>query len=377
MIDRALQPAITSRLAGDDKAIIVYGARQVGKTTMINALLSGRTDVLRLNGDASDVRKMLEEATPARWRQLLGPNKILFLDEAQRITDIGIKLKLITDELPGIKIIASGSSSFELANRINEPLTGRKWEFCLTPLSFQELVAHHGLLEERRELSQRLVFGAYPEIVTHPDEARDLLRELTSSYLYQDILNRDLIKKSDKLDTLLRALALQVSSQVSFNELAQLCELDNKTIEKYVDILEQAFIIFRLPSFSRNLRHELRFSRKIYFYDNGIRNALLGDFALPEVRHDVGQLWENYLVSERHKYNLNTRSFAKEYFWRTAQQQEIDYVEERGDHLAAYEFKWNPKARQRSCRSFCEAYGVETVPVITPDNYDTFLLPPE
>lgn len=374
MIERALQPLISQRLPGD-KAIIVFGARQVGKTTLINALLSGHADVLRLNGDAPDVRNLLENVSATRWRQLLGANKTLFLDEAQRITDIGVKLKLIIDELPDIMVIASGSSSFELANRINEPLTGRKWEFCLTPLSFQELTSYYGLLEEKRNLAQRLTYGAYPEIVTHPDQARDRLRELTSSYLYQDVLNRDLIKKSEKLDTLLQALAFQVGSQVSFNELARLCGLDNKTIEKYVDIMEQAFIIFRLPSFSRNLRHELKFSRKIYFYDNGIRNSLIGNFTPPEARSDVGQLWENYLVSERRKYNLNARTFAREYFWRTTQQQEIDYVEDRDGQLSAYEFKWNPLARRRSNRSFCEAYGIEDVPVITPDNYESFLLP--
>jgi len=374
MISRKLQQPLTQHLA-EGKALIVYGARQVGKTTMINEVLAHRDDVLRLNGDASDVRALLAEVTPTRWRQLLGPRKVLFLDEAQRIEDIGVKLKLVTDELPDITIIASGSSSFELANRINEPLTGRKWEFCLTPFSFQELVWHHGLLEERRNLAQRLVYGSYPEIVTHQDQAQELLRELASSYLYRDVLSGSQIRKQEKLETLVQALALQVGAQVSFNELAQLCGLDGKTVETYIAILEQAFIVFRLPSFSRNLRNELKFSRKVYFYDNGVRNAVLGSFAPLETRSDTGKLWENYLVSERRKNNLNDRSFAKGYFWRTTQQQEIDYIEENDGALSAFEFKWNPRTRVKQHKSFKEAYQLSSVPLITPDNYDDFLMP--
>ncbi len=372
MIPRILKKLIIERLPSG-KAIILFGARQVGKTTLINDILEDRSDVLRLNGDTANVRLLLENMSVLRWRQLLGSNKVLFIDEAQRIPEVGLKLKLVTDELPNITIFVSGSSSFDLAKTVNEPLTGRKWEFCLSPFSFQELALHYGLLAEREALPQRLIYGSYPEIVTHPEAARERLMELSSSYLYQDVLNWGIVKKPEELEKLLQALAFQVGSQVSYNELAQLCAINRKTVERYVQILEQAFIIFRLPSYSKNLRHELKFSRKIYFYDNGIRNALLGDFSPVQLRSDIGKLWENYLVSERRKNILNTAGFARSYFWRTQQQQEIDYLEEEDGRLSAFEFKWNPRAKSRSHRSFRNAYGLDEVPVITPENYDRFL----
>jgi len=374
MIPRSLEETVRGHLTGG-KAVIIYGARQVGKTTMIDSIIFGRDDVLRLDGDDAGTRRLLEDPAANRWNQLLGTKKLLFIDEAQRIKDVGIKLKLITDNLPDVAIIASGSSSFDLANEINEPLTGRKWEFYLTPLSFEELVGYHGLFDELQNLKQRLVYGSYPEIVSHPESARDLLQELASSYLYKDILVWGNIKKSEKLEMLLQALAFQIGSQVSYTELGQLCGLDYKTVEKYLTILEQAFIIFRLPSFSRNLRNELKFSRKMYFYDNGIRNALLGNYAPAEIRDDLGALWENYLVSERRKLLYNTRSHAKSYFWRTTEKQEIDYLEEKDGVLSAFEFKWNPQAKRKSTKRFRESYHLEAVPCITPENYDSFLQP--
>jgi predicted AAA+ superfamily ATPase len=373
MIARQLHDPIQQRLTGK-RAVIVYGARQVGKTTLINQILTNRNNVLRMNGDSPDVRMLLHEVTATRWRQILGHHATLFLDEAQRIDNIGLKLKLLTDELPDIALIVSGSSSFELAGRITEPLTGRKWEFRLDSLSFQELIDHHGLLEERRSLLQRLVFGAYPEVVTTPGDESGLLQELASSYLYKDILNSGQVKKVEKLETLVQALAWQVGSQVSYNELAQLCGLDSKTVEKYINILEAAFVVFRLPSFSRNLRNELKFSRKIYFCDNGIRNAVIGSFIPAEARADVGQLWENYLISERLKQNRIARPLARSYFWRSSQQQEIDYIEECDGQLAAWEFKWNARAKHHSPRTFLNTYSLKDVPVIHPQNYEDFLL---
>ena len=373
MITRALESAITRDFPGK-RAVIIYGARRVGKTTLIEQVLSGRDGVFYLDGDIPGNRKRLEDVSTSKWRNILGDNSILFIDEAQRIEDIGIKLKHITDHIPEVSIIASGSSSFDLANKINEPLTGRKWEFHLYPLSFQELVSYHGLNEEQEQLPQRLVYGSYPEVVQNPNSARRILETLTSDYLYKDILVWSGIRHSDKLDTLLKALALQIGSQVTYSELGQLCELDKKTVERYLGVLQQAFIIFRLPSFSRNLRNELKFSRKIYFHDNGIRNAILGSFTPFELRTDVGKLWENYLVSERIKLISNSESYARSYFWRTTQQQEVDYVEELNDKVNAFEFKWNPLAKTKGLRTIKNAYSLENVPIITPDNYDDFLL---
>jgi predicted AAA+ superfamily ATPase len=277
--------------------------------------------------------------------------------------------------LPEIQVIATGSSSFDLANRVNEPLTGRKWEYNLFPLSYQELVEHHGMLTENRLLEHRLVYGYYPEVVSNPGEEEERLKLICHSYLYKDVLLWERLHKSDKLVRLLQALAHQIGSQVSFNELAEICSLDPKTVEKYANLLEQAFVIFRLPSFSRNLRNELKSSRKIYFYDNGIRNAIINNFNPIALRSDVGFLWENFLVSERLKFNsyhlLNKNSF----FWRTVNQQEIDLIEEYGGQLHAYEFKWNTKKTVRLTKTFENAYPNSTFNVITPGNLHEFLLP--
>lgn len=239
-------------------------------------------------------------------KYIFGNNKTVIIDEAQRIEDIGIRLKLITDQLPDIQLIATGSSSFDLANKINEPLTGRKWEYKMYPLSFEEMVNHHGLMDEKRLLPHRLVYGYYPDVVNHPGSEVEILKQLSDSYLYKDILDWEHIKKANKIVKLLQALAFQVGSEVSYNELGQLCDLDPKTVERYVILLEQSYIIFRLGSFSRNLRNELKSSRKIYFYDNGIRNAVIANFALAETRPDIGALFENFIVSERIKFYITT-----------------------------------------------------------------------
>ena len=269
MIDRILTKSIMERM-WRGKAIIVFGARQVGKTTMVKEMLHGRDDVLWLNGDEPDVRNLFDGATSTLLKSIIGNKKIVVIDEAQRISDIGIYIKLIADNIPDIQVIATGSSSFDLSNKINEPLTGRKFEYCMYPLSFAEMVANTGLIEEKRMLQQRLVYGYYPDVVCNAGDERAILNELSNSYLYKDILLLDKIKKSEKLIKLLQALAFQVGSEVSFNELSQICGLDPKTIDTYVSLLEQSYIVFRLGSFSRNLRNELKFSRKIYFL--GLRN---------------------------------------------------------------------------------------------------------
>lgn len=373
MIERILKEQIVQRM-GQGKAIIIFGARQVGKTTMLHELYKDNDDVLWLNGDEKDVRTLFENASSTFLRAVIGKKKIVVIDEAQRIENIGINLKLITDNIPDVQLVATGSSSFDLSNKINEPLTGRKFEYKMFPLSFSELSSHNGLLEEKRLISNRLLYGCYPDVVVSNGEERLILNELADSYLYKDILSFDKIKKSDKLVKLLQALALQMGSEVSYNELSQTCGLDPKTVESYVTMLEQSYIIFRLGSYSRNLRNELKFARKIYFWDCGIRNAIIGNFQMIENRTDVGALFENYLVSERIKKLSYKKSYAKGYFWRTTARQEIDYIEEVDGTLSAFEIKWNPRRKPSAPLSFANAYPNATFKVISRENYEQFLL---
>jgi len=327
MIERQLSDIISQKLFAG-KAIILMGPRQVGKTTILRELFGNRQDTIWLNGDESDIQKLFEDISSTRLNAFLADKKIVVIDEAQRIENIGMKLKLITDQLQHIQLIATGSSAFDLAISINEPLTGRKWEYKMLPVSFVEMVKHHGLIEEKRMLPHRLVYGYYPEIVMNPGQEKEILKQLTDSYLYKDILMLESVKKSDKLLKLLQALSFQIGSQVSDNELGQLCNLDNKTVNKYLELLEKVFVIFHLGSFSRNLRNELKFSKKYYFYDNGIRNALIANFNQPELRQDIGALWENFLISERQKYLIYNSRWVNSWFWRTKEQREIDYIEE-------------------------------------------------
>ena len=374
MIDRLLYKRIEDKLF-KGKIVVLAGARQVGKTTLLKQILRNKEGVLWLNGDEMQVQNLFNNASADRLLSEFGNNKIVILDEAQRIKDIGLRLKLIADADCDIQMIATGSSAFELANKVNEPLTGRKWEYQMFPLSFGEMVAHHGKMKEMRMLPKRIVYGYYPEVVTNEGNEIEILKLLTDAYLYKDILSWENIKHPDKLQTLLRALAYQVGSQVSFNELSQMCSLDSKTVERYITLLEQCYIIFRLPSFSRNLRHELKASRKIFFYDNGIRNALIADYTAPEIRQDIGALWENFVVSERIKCNEYYRRWVNRYFWRTTQQQEIDYLEEGGGKLHAYEIKWNPRKKATITKTFMDAYPDTGFKVITPENIAEFLLP--
>ncbi len=373
MIERTLQQLIAPHM-GKGKAIIILGARQVGKTTMLHQMFKDNQDVVWLNGDEQDVRGMFESASSTSLRNVVGKKTIVVIDEAQRIENIGLKLKLITDNLPGVQVVATGSSSFDLANKINEPLTGRKLEYKMFPLTFAELASHNGFMEEKRLLSSRLVYGSYPDVVVNAGEERLTLSELADSYLYKDILMFDKVKKSDKLVKLLQTLALQIGSEVSYNELAQTCGLDPKTIDCYVSLLEQSYIIFRLGSFSRNLRNELKFARKIYFWDCGIRNAIIGNFQIADMRSDIGALFENYLMAERLKKLHYEKSYAKGYFWRTTARQEIDYIEEADGKIAAYEFKWNPRRTPSMPASFARTYPDASFKVISRDNYEDLLM---
>lgn len=373
MIQRNISENIESKLF-KGKILILFGARQVGKTTLLKQLIKNKKDCLWLNGDELDVQNLFNNASADRLMSIFAGHKVVVVDEAQRIKDIGLRLKLIADQGEDIQLIAMGSSSFDLANKVNEPLTGRKWEYQLFPLSFGEMVNHHGLLKEKRMLHKRLVYGYYPEILTNVGDEKEILKQLTDAYLYKDILAWENIKHPDKLQTLLRALAYQVGSQVSFNELGQMCSLDSKTVEKYIVLLEQCYIIFRLPSFSRNLRHELKSSRKIFFYDNGIRNAVVADFSAPELRQDIGQLWENFVIAERMKYIAYNKLWMNKYFWRTKQQQEIDYLEESDGKISAFEMKWNTKAKASVPNSFASSYPNHEFYIVTPDNIEDFLI---
>lgn len=374
MIYRILANRLKEKLF-KQKAIILLGPRQVGKTTLLKNLAFDPSDILWMNADELDIQQLFSAVSSTSIKMLLGKKKILVIDEAQRIENIGIKLKLITDNLTDIQVIATGSSSLDLANRINEPLTGRKWEYHLFPLSYQELVQHHGILEENRLIAHRLVYGYYPEVVTNPGEEEERLKLISHSYLYKDVLLWERIHKSDKLVRLLQALAFQIGSQVSYNELGSICGMDAKTVEKYINLLEQAFVVFRLPSFSRNLRNELKSSRKIYFYDNGIRNAVINNFNPVSLRNDIGFLWENFLISERQKYNAYQQLHKNSFFWRTVNQQELDLIEEFGGKIHAYEFKWNTKKRVKLTKTFQNAYPDASFQVITPENIHEFLLP--
>lgn len=374
MIHRILEEKIQPLLGGN-KAIIVMGARQVGKSTLLNQLLGENKNALWLNGDDIDVQNLFHEMSSTRMRALLGNNKFLVIDEAQRIPNIGLRIKLVTDQVSDVQVIATGSSSFELASKVNEPLTGRKREFKMFPLTFKEMVSHSNLLDELRMIPHRLVYGYYPEVVSNPGDEKNTLKELSDSYLYKDILSLDSISKPDKLVRLLKALALQIGSQISYNEIGNMISLDSKTVERYVDILEKSFIVFRLGSFSRNLRNELKASRKIYFWDLGIRNAIIGNLAQIENRTDAGELWENFAIAERLKQNAYQNSFAQSWFWRTQQQKEIDYIEEENGMIHAFEFKWNEhKARTKCPESFSTAYPDAFFQVITPKNIEEFLM---
>jgi predicted AAA+ superfamily ATPase len=373
VINRSLKDIISRKL-GKGKAIIITGARQTGKTTLLKLMFSGMPDSLWLNADEPDIRALFEEPSSTRFKALFGGKSMVIVDEAQRIRNIGLKLKLITDQIPEIQLVVTGSSSFELANEINEPLTGRKWEYHLFPLSFGELVAHHGFLEEKRLLPHRLVYGYYPEVVCNPGQEKDLLKQLSDSYLYKDILMMEGIKKPEKLVRLLQLLAFQIGNEVSYNELGINLDLDNQTVERYIQLLEKTYVIFRLGSFSRNLRKELKRARKIYFFDNGIRNSLIANFNPPELRNDTGAIWENFILSERQKYIHYSGIWANKYFWRTHDQQEIDYLEERDGNLVAYEFKWKARKNKKIPGAFMESYPGSQSALITPDNIEDFVL---
>ena len=372
LIKRDLQSQLLEKW-NSRKVLVVIGPRQVGKTTLVRSLCEKEGDYLFINGDDAEDRVVLENAGKTKLEQIIGTNKTVFIDEAQRIKDIGLILKIIYDQIKGVRLIASGSSAFDLANEVNEPLTGRKWEFIMFPLSWNELNQHFGYFQHVKNLEQYLIYGLYPEIVVNTNK-EEILIQLSGSYLYKDLLQYKSIRKSDVLDKLLLALALQVGSEVNYNELAQTVGADRATIEQYITLLEKVFVIFRLNPLARNVRNEINTLRKIYFYDNGIRNAIIRNFKPLTLRQDVGALWENYLISERIKFLSTNKINCRYYFWRTYQQQEIDWIEEKDGVFYAYEFKWNPKKTKKKFPvTFTANYKIEKTMVVTPENCHEFL----
>ncbi|MCX6223493.1 MAG: ATP-binding protein [Bacteroidia bacterium] len=372
MIKRILVDSI-NEVRNLGKAIILLGPRQVGKTTLLEEITSGASDKLVLCGDEPDVRELLSSVTSDRLRGLFAGHSVIIIDEAQRIPNVGVTLKLITDQIPGVQLFVSGSSSLELTSSINEPLTGRKFEYQLYPLSLGEMVNHHGLIKEKRLLPQRLVFGYYPEVVSNPGREIRLLKELASSYLYKDILSFGPVKKPVILDKLLRALALQVGNEVSFMELSQMVGADKETVERYVDLLEKAFIILRINALSRNVRNEIKKGKKIYFWDNGIRNAIIGNFLPWENRLDKGASWENFIIMERIKHLSYNGFYGNIYFWRTSQNQEIDLIEEKDGLFSVFEFKVSSRKDPRIPLTFSNAYPVSSYKIIHPETVEEIL----
>lgn len=372
MIKRSIQPKI-EQVIFRGKVIVLYGPRQAGKTTLVKEIQKKYPEEsVYLSCDEPDIRLAFTNSTSSAMKAFIGDKRLVFLDEAQRVENIGLALKLLFDTFPKTQIIATGSSSFELANKINEPLTGRKREFFLPPISVQELVHAHGKLEVIRTVKQRMIFGMYPEVITRgAAEAKETLAEITNSYLYKDILSHQRIGRPDILEKLLRALALQVGQEVSYTELAATVGVNKQTVERYVELLEKTFVIFRVPPLCRNRRREISKLRKIYFFDTGIRNALIGAYHDLSLRTDVGALWENFLMSERYKFKTTTLEPLNRYFWRTYDQREIDYIEEENGILSGYEFKWQGGSYHPP-KAFVDLYPNTTVRLVTKENFIEF-----
>jgi uncharacterized protein len=376
-IQRFLLSQIKSLLL-PGKVLVLYGPRQVGKTTLANDLLS--TISLRsrfVNADELIYREPLGSQNMQRLSEVLGDVELLVIDEAQRVANIGINLKILIDSHPNVIIIATGSASFDLANKISEPLTGRTLTFNLFPVSYPEIRQTIGAVEARSQLERWLVWGGYPEIVTteNPILREKLLGELVGSYLYRDILELEGVRRSEKIVDLLRLLAFQIGHEISVAELATSLALNRQTVERYLDLLEKVFVVFRVGGFSRNLRKEVTKNPRYYFYDNGVRNSLIQNFNPLSLRDDVGLLWENFLTIERRKANQTAGRSVNSYFWRTYDQKEIDCIEEHSGKLHGYEFKWRESEMRRVTRKeFLEAYPGSSLTMVSQENFEDFLI---
>ena len=371
MIQRTLSSIVKNEI-GRGKAIMIIGPRQVGKTTLVNEQLTGH-EFAFFDGDDPTIRTLLDTPNTEKIKNLIGTKKIVFIDEAQRIKGIGLTLKIIIDQLKDVQLWISGSSSFTLTNEFNEPLTGRKWQYEMYPVSWEEYEDHIGYLKAIQNLENRLIFGFYPDVINNAGQEIEILKNLVNSYLYRDILSYAEIRKPEVLEKLVQALALQIGSEVNYNELSQTVGINKSTVQRYIDILEKGYVVFQLGSFSSNIRNEIKKNKKIYFYDNGIRNMIIGNFNDFSLRTDKSALWENFLISERIKQNAYKLSLAKPYFWRTTQQQEVDYVEDVGQNIIGYEFKWNPKKQARLPKTFVKQYNAEEI-LINKDNFREFVI---
>ena len=370
MINRDLTNVVLQKLH-KGKVIVLIGPRQVGKTTLINALLNDK-EYLFLDGDDNSVSDLLSNANTEQLRSIIGNYKYVFIDEVQRIPNIGLKLKIMVDQIKDVQVIVSGSSAFDINNMTQEPLTGRKFEYQMFPVSWSEFENNVGYIKAHQQLELRMLYGMYPDVINNFGNEYEILKNLVSSYLYKDILALAGIRKSNVLEKILQALALQVGSEVSYNEIAQLVGVDKNTVNNYIDLLEKSFVIFRLNSFSKNIRNEIKANKKIYFYDNGVRNMVIGNFNNLALRQDKGALWENFMIAERMKHLSYSQSNAKPYFWRTTTQQEIDYIETNADAVSAFEFKWASTKKAKLPKSFIEAYQPSFL-VVNKDNFREFL----
>lgn len=360
------------------KVIVIYGPRRVGKTTLVKEFLSTYTNsFLFFNADELATRELFSSQNAKLFAEALGKTSLVVIDEAQRIPEIGLNLKILVDSFPDLAIIATGSASFDLANKINEPLTGRKTTLTLYPISFEEICSTITLFEAKKNLEQQLIWGSYPNSFTvlSTEERQSFLRELVGSYLYKDVLEMDGVRRSDKIVDLLRLLAFQIGQEVSLSELASNLAINRETVARYLDLLEKVFVIFRVQGFSRNLRKEIVKNHRYYFFDNGVRNALIENFNALSLRDDVGMLWENYIVSERIKANHYHGNHVNSYFWRTYDKKEIDIIEEARGLLHGYECKWKQHTISPSIsKAFHAAYPQSTLHVISKENFSTFLL---
>lgn len=373
MIERTLQVTLKKKV-DYKKAIIVLGPRQVGKTTLISQIAADlNPEYIYINGDDPATRLSWANPSQAFINNYIGNAKVVVIDEAQRLENIGLSAKMIIDSKKDIQLFISGSSALEIANSINEPLTGRKWEYRLYPFSWKELKDSFSFPQVESRLENFLITGMYPDVILNPGDAVEILNNLAGSYLYKDILESGGVRRPDVLLKLLQALAWQVGNEVSYNELAQTVGADKVTISSYIDLLEKSFVIFRLNPFSRNLRNEISSTRKIYFYDNGVRNTVINNFAPISERNDVGALWENFIISERKKQLSYSGFYGNTYFWRNTAQAEIDYMEEQDGKISAYEIKWNPKVKVKFPKVYLETYQPNLKSVINRDNYWEFL----
>ncbi len=371
ILSRAIEPRLKA-LIGQNKVLLILGTRRVGKTVLINKLVKeyGAPAII-LNGEDLDTQELLQRRSIVHYQRIVGASKLLVVDEAQAVPEIGKILKLMIDSQPELTIVATGSSSFDLLNKAGEPLTGRKIQFRLYPIAQIELKARETLMETRQHLEERLVFGSYPEVLTLPSyrEKEDYLYELVQSYLLKDILAFEGIRQADKISKLLRLVAFQIGNEVSYNELGNQLGISKNTVENYLDLLNKVFLIYRLPAYSTNQRKEVSKGSKWYFTDNGIRNAIISDMRLLSMRQDIGSLWENYLITERIKRNTYLNEHTQYYFWRNYNQQEVDLIELSDGKLHAYEFKYNGKKKVKIPMAFSTAYPEATYTCVTKENY--------